>query len=124
MASAPRREPRRLSLEEDCSLTQSVLWLAVARAGARRPGSQDAGAPLLTNSGSAAHARFKRQAAGVRAVGEAQRRRGADVDHHNGGATLEARVSRLRGQRRQGRPVFVIGERRSPALPDRLARRR
>ena len=52
MASAPRREPRRLSLEEDCSLTQSVLWLAVARAGARRPGSEDAGAPLLTNSGS------------------------------------------------------------------------
>src|SRR5262245_27275761 len=52
MASAPRREPRRLSLEEDCSLRQSVLWLAVARAGARRPGSVDAGAPLLTNSGS------------------------------------------------------------------------
>src|SRR5689334_14603482 len=52
MASAPRRLLRRLSLEEDCSLRQSVLWLAVARAGARRPGSEEAGAPLLTNSGS------------------------------------------------------------------------
>ena len=107
---ARSRRALRMSLAEDCSPRQSVVWLAVARATALLAASGGAGVPPLTMSSSPpvliSRDRQPAQAAPASSSGGAAP--ASSEDH--GLAALEARIAGADAALRRGGPALVVGQ--------------